>query len=110
MLEVMQWDPLAREAIVMSGFGSNANWYLNVFADGAVEVQIASLRFQPEVRRLEHEEAAQVMADYERRNRIIAPLVRIVLSRLAGFHYDGSPEAQLKLVDMLPLIAFSAYS
>ncbi len=46
------------------------------------------------------------MAGYERRNRIAAPIVRFVLSRLAGFRYDGSDAGRRKLVATLPLVAF----
>ena len=106
MLEVVGWDPERREAIVMSGFGPEANWRLNALAGGAVEVQIAGLRFEPQVRSPKREEAVAVVADYERRNRIAAPIVRTVLSRLAGFRYDGSAAARERLVETLPLVAF----
>lgn len=109
MLEVVKWDPSIREAVVVSGFGPRSNWYRNVLADGgAVEVESAGLRFRPQVRRLESEEAIQVVAGYERRNRIVAPIVRRVLSWLAGFRYDGSEAARRRLVAALPLIAFRA--
>ena len=49
-----------------------------------------------------------MLADYERRNRTAAPILRAVLSRLAGFHYDGRERARRELVDVLPLIAFSS--
>lgn len=104
MLEVMRWDPAKREATVMSGFGPHANWRLNVLAGGAVEVRIADLRFAPCVRTLEREEAVRVMKDYERRNRLARPIVRSLLSRLAGFRYDGSAEARERLVEALPLL------
>jgi deazaflavin-dependent oxidoreductase (nitroreductase family) len=107
MLEVVSWNPEGREAVVMSGFGPNANWRRNVLAGGAVEVQIAGLRFEPRVRSPEREEAVDVIAGYERRNRIAGPIVRAVLSRLAGFHYDGSAEARSKVIEALPLMAFS---
>jgi deazaflavin-dependent oxidoreductase (nitroreductase family) len=107
MLEVVHWDPSKREAVVMSGFGPSANWRLNVLAGGAVEVQIAGLRFAPVVRSLEREEAVHAVEDYERRNRLAGPIVRGVLSRLAGFRYDGSAEARERLVEALPLLAFS---
>jgi hypothetical protein len=107
MLEVIGWDPEKREAIVMSGFGPDASWRLNVLAGGAVEVQIAGLRFEPRVRSPEREEASGVLADYERRNRLAGLLVRWVLSRLAGFRYDGSSESRSKLVEALPLLALS---
>ena len=51
-------------------------------------------------------EAAMVMAGYEQRNRLAAPLVRMVLSRLAGWRYDGSDAARRRLVRALPLVAF----
>lgn len=107
MLEVVDWDPERREATVMSGFGPDANWRLNVLAGGAVEVRIAALRFEPQVRTPGPEEAAGTVADYERRNRVIGPIVRAVLSRLAGFRYDSSAAARRRLIEALPLVAFS---
>jgi hypothetical protein len=107
MLEVVGWDSEKHEAIVMSGFGPDASWRLNVLAGGAVEVQIAGLRFEPRVRSPEREEAVAVVADYERRNRLAGPVVRAILSRLAGFRYDGSTESRRKLVETLPLVALS---
>ncbi len=52
-------------------------------------------------------EGAAVLADYERRNRLAAPLVRRILSRLANFGYDGSEAARRELATRLPLVAFS---
>jgi deazaflavin-dependent oxidoreductase (nitroreductase family) len=108
VLEVVAWRPAAREAVVMSGFGPRSQWYRNVLAGQAVEVQIGRLRFAPAVRPLGTDEAVGVLADYERRNRIAVPLVRAVLSKLAGFRYDGSDAAQRRLVRTLPLVAFRA--
>jgi deazaflavin-dependent oxidoreductase (nitroreductase family) len=107
-LEVLFWEPAKREAIVMSGFGPRADWYLNSLSGGALEVQIAGLRLHPEVRTLRIEEAVRVLADYERRSRLVSPIVRLVLSRLAGFEYDGSEGARRRLASALPLIAFAA--
>jgi deazaflavin-dependent oxidoreductase (nitroreductase family) len=107
MLEVVRWDPDKGEATVMSGFGPDANWRLNVLAGGSVEVQIATLKFKPLVRSLGREEAASAIADYERRNRLARPIVRSVFSHLAGFRYDGSTAARRRLVEALPLLGFS---
>ena len=105
VLEVVAWRPAAREAVVMSGFGHGLQWYRNVLAGQAVEVQIARLRFAPDVRPLGADDAVGVLADYERRNRLAAPRVRAVLSKLAGFRYDGSDAARRRLVQTLPLVA-----
>jgi deazaflavin-dependent oxidoreductase (nitroreductase family) len=106
MLEVVRWEAARREAVVMSGFGRRSGWYLNSLAGGAEEVRIAGARFRPEVRAVGEEEAMGILADYERRNRLVSPVVRAVLSRLAGFEYDGSPAARRRLVGELPLLAF----
>ncbi|MGI8493456.1 MAG: hypothetical protein ACR2NJ_12025 [Acidimicrobiales bacterium] len=63
--------------------------------------------FTPSHRDLSDYEAAAVLADYERRNRVAAPLVRWVLSRLVGWHYDGSDAARHRLVQDRPLVLFS---
>lgn len=106
VLEVVRWDAGRDEATVMSGFGPGAQWYRNVLAGGAAEVQIGRGRFAPSVRVLDPDEAAAALAAYERANRLIAPLVRRVLSRLAGFRYDGSEASRRRVVETLPLIAF----
>jgi deazaflavin-dependent oxidoreductase (nitroreductase family) len=106
VLEVVAWRPATREAVVVSGFGHRSEWYRNVLAGQAVQVQVARLRFVPAVRPLGVEEAVGVLADYERRNRLAAPLVRAVLSKLAGFRYDGSDAARRRVVDALPMVAF----
>jgi hypothetical protein len=56
------------------------------------------------------EEAIVVLADYGRRNRFTAPVVRAVLGRLAGFRHDGSSAARQRLVAALPFIAFAPRS
>jgi deazaflavin-dependent oxidoreductase (nitroreductase family) len=107
VLEVVRWRSELSEAVVVSGFGPHAQWYRNVLADGAEQVTIGRARFQPTVRVLDSEEATFVLADYERRNRLIAPVVRAVLSRLVGFRYDGSPDGRARVVAALPFVAFT---
>ena len=106
VLEVVAWRQADREAVVVSGLGPRSQWYRNVLAGEAVEIQVARLRFVPSVRRLDTEEATRTIADYERRNRVIAPVVRAGFSALGGFRYDGSDAARRRLVETLPLVAF----
>ncbi len=56
---------------------------------------------------LDDEDAARMVADHERRNRFMGPIVRRVLSQLAGFTYDGTNEGHLALVRQLPVVGFS---
>ncbi|MGH3049423.1 MAG: nitroreductase family deazaflavin-dependent oxidoreductase [Gaiellaceae bacterium] len=106
VVEVVRWDPVRHEAVAMSGWGRRSNWFRNVVAGGAVEVELGRERYAAEVRVLEADEAAVVLADYERRNRLAAPLVRMVLSRLVGFRYDGSDASRRRVVETLPLVGF----
>jgi deazaflavin-dependent oxidoreductase (nitroreductase family) len=106
VLEVLSWDGGSHEAVVMSGLGPRSNWLRNVRAAGA-EIEIGRERWSASVRTLGPAEAAAVLADYERRNRIAAPVVRRILARLSGFDYDGSEPARRELATRLPLVAFS---
>ena len=90
----------------MSAFGRNADWLRNIEATPGPEVVIGSHHFVAAHRFLDEEEAMRVLIGYERRNWVIAPIIRAVLSRLLGWRYDGSTRARRRLVAQLPLIAF----
>jgi deazaflavin-dependent oxidoreductase (nitroreductase family) len=104
MLEVIGENRTSREVIVIAGLGASANWYRNLQASDAIEVAIANERFAPAHRRLSESEAATVLADYERRNRLITPIIRRLLSWLVGWRYDGTDSARRQLVAELPVI------
>jgi deazaflavin-dependent oxidoreductase (nitroreductase family) len=106
VLEVVGTDRAPGEVVVLAGLGRSADWYRNVLAGQAVEVAIGRRRFRPRHRVLGPEEAVAVLAGYERRNRWVAPLVRLVLSRLVGWRYDGGDDARRRLAGQLPLVAF----
>jgi len=95
------------QVYVVAGFGSSSDWYRNIEAAPAVEVVTGRRRFTPAWRRVDAVEAAEVLAGYERRNRLIAPVVRRTLSKMVGWHYDGSPSARERLVSDLPMVAFA---
>jgi deazaflavin-dependent oxidoreductase (nitroreductase family) len=106
VLEVVQYDRTSGVAVVMSGFGRRADWYQNLRHRPALRVVIGRTTFVPSHRDLTQEAAISVMANYERRNRLAAPIVRMVLSRLTGWSYDGSEAARRRLVSQCPLVAF----
>lgn len=106
VLEVIRFDSTSREATVLSGFGHGSDWLRNIQANGRGEVSIGRSSFPATYRVVPIEEAIAVFADYERRNRFAAPVVRLVLSRLLGWHYDGSESARRRAAEQLPSIAF----
>ena len=90
----------------MSAFGPNADWLRNIKATPGPEVVIGSQRFIAAYRVLGHEEAMQAIAGYEQRNWFIAPVIRLVLSHLLGWRYEGREGDRRRLVAGLPFIAF----
>ncbi|MCX2934495.1 nitroreductase family deazaflavin-dependent oxidoreductase [Mycobacterium sp. CVI_P3] len=94
------------EIYVVAGWGSSSDWYRNIQATPPVEVASGRRAFVPAWRRLDAAEAEVVIADYERRNRLITPVVRLGLSKLVGWRYDGTPAARERLVSELPLLGF----
>jgi deazaflavin-dependent oxidoreductase (nitroreductase family) len=106
VLEVIGIDPASGEVVVIAALGSSADWYRNVQAHPATEVAIGRHRFRSVHRVLDEREATAVLADYERRNRWVTPVIRRVLSALVGWGYDGSDDARRRLVRDLPLVAF----
>ncbi len=106
VLEVMEFREATGEAVVMSGWGRRSDWLRNIEASPHPDIVIGTSRFTATFRSLGVDEAADVIAGYERRHRIAAPLVRRVLSRLLGWRYDGSDAARRRVATQLPLIAF----
>jgi deazaflavin-dependent oxidoreductase (nitroreductase family) len=105
VLEVVKWEPQG-EVVVLSGWGPDADWYRNVTAGGDVRISIGDRSFPASHRVVAHDEAAQLLADYEHRNRYVRPVVNRMLGYLVRWDYDGSMEARRRLVEQLPIVAF----
>lgn len=108
VLEVVRYDRKTGEAFVLSGFGSRADWLLNLRAGSDVVVSISRYSSPARYREVGLQEAIEVFADYEHRNAVVRPVIRGVLSRLLGWRFDGSRAARLRLAQQLPMVAFSA--
>lgn len=106
MLEVVHADRARSEYVVVVGLGERTDWYRNVLSGGAAEVAIANEHFTPVFRRLDEQEAVDVLAAYTREHRLAAPVIKPVLTWLVGWRYDDSPQARQKLARQLPLLAF----
>ena len=110
MLEVMGTGPERDEVIVVAGLGRSADWYRNIQVHPAAQIAIGGTRFRPLWRVLDESEAVTTLADYERRHRWASPVVRLMLSWLVGWTYDGSEDARWRLAAQLPLIAFRPHT
>jgi F420H(2)-dependent quinone reductase len=47
VLEVIRYDPATRESVVPSGWGERSDWYRNIKASPALEVQTGGERYVP---------------------------------------------------------------
>lgn len=110
VIEVAGRDKAADELMVVCGFGRSADWYRNLQANGSAEIESGGRKYDAEWRELDDDRAASVMAAYERRNRLIAPIARRILSSVVGWRYDGSEDARRKLVTEMPILAFTPKS
>lgn len=106
VVEVVHYDDATHEAIVLSGWGTSADWYRNVLASTSSEIIIGRQRWVAEHRVLDEREAVAVFAEYEHRNRMVKPVVNRVLTSLLGWRYDSTEEARQRLVAQLPMVAF----
>jgi deazaflavin-dependent oxidoreductase (nitroreductase family) len=104
VLEVLRYDASTRTAVVVAGLGRSSDWYLNLRHRSTAQVTIGRDRFPATHSGLSESDAAEVLADYERRNRWIAFVVRIVLSGLLGWRYYGTDDERRRLVAQLPLV------
>ncbi|MDQ2781510.1 nitroreductase family deazaflavin-dependent oxidoreductase [Lapillicoccus sp.] len=106
VLEVVHRDRTVPEYVVIAGLGAGADWYRNVRSHATCRIQVGRSSFEASWRDVEPSEAARLLAGYERRARVAAPVLRRVLTSLVGWKYDGSAAARDRLVCELPMLAF----
>ncbi|GLV60805.1 nitroreductase [Dictyobacter sp. S3.2.2.5] len=102
VLEVVRYDPLTRECIVMAGYGVKSDWYRNIQARPAVEVQVGRQCYVPQQRMLSCEETLRLLEEYRRQHpRLLRGLMRVI-----GYTYDGTSEGLRALSQSLRGVAF----
>ena len=102
VLEVIRYEPSTREIVTVSGRGEKSDWYRNLRAHPALEVQTGRERYAPEQRFLTPDEVYREIADYERRH----PWAVRVVPPLLGFGLDGSEPARRAFAEYLRMVAF----
>jgi len=103
VLEVAGRNLEASEWIVSTGYGTESDWYQNLKAGTLQAVWVGSKRFAgPTVRFLESDEAADVIAVYEREH----PKSASVLFKSMGVSHDGTHEGRAEMMKQIPMVAF----
>ncbi|MEU0529033.1 nitroreductase family deazaflavin-dependent oxidoreductase [Amycolatopsis tolypomycina] len=93
------------EYVVVAGLGARADWFRNIQARPPVEVIVGRRRFPAAHRVLGEDEAVEVIAGYERRNRLAKPVLRFAFGKLLGRRYDGTDLSRRRMARQLPLVA-----
>ena len=102
VLEVVHYDPATQECVVVAGWGEQTDWYRNLQAHPALEVQVGSTRYPPVQRFLTLEETYALFSDYQH----VHPRgLRVILRRL-GYGYHGSQEELRAIAQVIPAVAF----
>lgn len=101
-LEVVRHNPATEESVVVSAWGEKADWYRNVKANLAMEIQIGRERYVPEQRFLSPEEVYAEIAAYERHH----PWLVRTIPRWLGYALDGTHEARRRFADSVRMVAF----
>lgn len=107
VVEVVRYEPISGAATVIAGYGPTSDWYRNVRAGGPVAVDFGRGSRPARARVVPPDEGAVVLAAYERRYGLLRPLLRRVLSALAGFPYRGTDDDRRRVVETMPMLALS---
>jgi deazaflavin-dependent oxidoreductase (nitroreductase family) len=102
VLAVLRFDEKTQEIFVVSPW-SASNWYHNIQATPALEVETGRVRYTPAIQRpLSSEEIAALFIEFRQQNPIFSRLV----ARIPGWNIDSSYEEFLALAQTLRGVAF----
>jgi hypothetical protein len=95
------FDPIAQEIKAVSPW-SSSNWFRNIQATPALEVQTAGVKYAPEQRFLSPEEIAALFIKFRREHPVFSRMV----ARIPGWNIDSTYEEFLELARSLRGVAF----
>lgn len=102
VLEVLRYDRTTGESTVIAGLGPRADWYRNIQACPALEVQTGRRRYRPQQHLLSSDEAVRFLTTWERQH----PLEARLMPKLLDWADDGTPEGHRALLASRCLVAF----
>jgi deazaflavin-dependent oxidoreductase (nitroreductase family) len=102
VLEVVHYDSSTQECIVMSGYGTQSDWYRNIQVHPVAEVQVGRQSYLPQQRMLSAEETRTRLEEYQRDH----PLLFRELMYVMGYVYDGTSEGLRTISQVLRGVAW----
>ena len=101
VLAVLSFDPKTGEIMAISAW-SASEWYKNILAAPALQVETGFTRYTPIHRSLSSEEIAALFEDY----RCKRPIFSRIVCRIPGWQWDASHAELLELAKTLHGVAF----
>lgn len=102
VVQVVRYDPVTQESVVMAGWGAGSDWYQNLRAAPALAIETGGVRYRPVQRFLSPDEVAAELLPFSRRYRGVLSM----LGRRLGVPQDGSDGARRALAAVLPMVGF----
>ncbi|MGE5139569.1 MAG: nitroreductase family deazaflavin-dependent oxidoreductase [Rudaea sp.] len=111
VLGTVRYDPHTRGCIVASGYGANADWYRNIQAQPALEIEIGRERYVPRQRFLPDDETVAELLDYERRQPRWVNRINHSLSRqMLDLGYVPTEQGVREFASQIRMVAFEPQS
>jgi deazaflavin-dependent oxidoreductase (nitroreductase family) len=105
ILAVLRFDATTKEIYAVSAW-KGSDWYSNIQASPALEVETAFVRYTPLQRTLSPEEITTTFMEYRKKHAIFSRM----MCRIPGWKWDSSYEEFLALARTLRGVAFAPKS
>ena len=101
ILAVLRFDPQTQEILAISAWKAS-DWYFNIQAIPALQVESGRVCYVPQQRTLSPEEITTAFVEYRKQH----PLFSRIICRIPGWKWDSSYEEFLELARTLHGVAF----
>ncbi len=101
-LEAVRYEPATRTSIVISAWGERSDWFRNIRARTAIEIQTGHDRYVPEQHILSLDETDAELTRYVAEHRFLAK----ILGRVFGFRLDAGPDVRRAFAESVRMVAF----
>lgn len=102
ILAVLRFDEKSKELFAVSAW-KGSDWYYNIQALPALQVESGFIRYVPKQRTLSPEEITTSFIEYRRQH----PIFSRIICRIPGWKWDSSYEEFLELARTLRGVAFT---
>jgi len=107
VLEVISFDTDSQESVVVSAYGSQADWYRNIRTSPALRIRTGRLDYIPRQRFLTIEEASEVAVEFARNHPWELRLLSQTLPVIGALDRNASRPDPVNELAALPMVGFA---